>query len=369
MRSRPIIVGLGACVLFASAAVAADCPKEEAKFANELTKMVGKCKTGDTDCQARALQKCQEELGKHGCDPSRCDACPDDADKMLPGVCGCGSFEMFNTNGAGCTFCARNLPGCGFSCVGSPLSICEPLPDCCDESPCASGCPGETSLECTVNTCDCEPEGCCSTVCPVDETCDKEEGKRARELLGALRHCKDDPACEERVLGRCAEKLERRGCGSSVCDEAAAAAKRCELEEAKQANELTHALGKCKPGDQRCEMEALEHCTEKVEKQGCDTGACDACPDDPDKTLPGLCGCGYSEMSNTNAEGCTFCGLRAPACEFVCLGPPACLCGGNPGCCEENPCCDDCPAPRPPACDVSTCGCEPDTCCFTLCPQ
>src|SRR5438128_520763 len=60
---------------------------------------------------------------------------------------------------------------------------------------------------------------------------------------------------------------------------------------------------------------------------------CDRCPDDPAKTEPGICGCGFTEtLANTNGVGCTFCTVSgAPeetGCQLSCLGPPSCLCGG-----------------------------------------
>ena len=192
--------------------------------------------------------------------------------------------------------------------------------------------------------------------------------------IGKVRTRSISPSGEVHFFGhaevgaRMFEKLERRGCATNVCSEAAATAKRCEVEENKQAGELSKALQHCKPGDERCSTDALARCTAAVEKRGCDAAACDACPDDPGKTLPGVCGCGYSDAPNTNGVGCTFCALNAPGCEFGCLAPPPCLCGGNAECCTDNPCCDDCPAPHPPQCFVNTCSCAPDTCCFTSCP-
>lgn len=96
----------------------------------------------------------------------------------------------------------------------------------------------------------------------------------------------------------------------------------------------------------------------------------DNCPDDPLKTQPGICGCGYGETPNTNCLGCTFCTQSGqspvPGCEFFLLAPPTCQCGGAPGCCELNPCCDDCPGTKPPECSVNSGGCDPASCCFTV---
>lgn len=86
------------------------------------------------------------------------------------------------------------------------------------------------------------------------------------------------------------------------------------------------------------------------------------------------CGCPFvpATIENVNCVGGTFCeltGSEASACQFFCLAPPACLCGGVPGCCDTNPCCSDCPGASAPECNVSHCECDPAECCFTLgCP-
>jgi hypothetical protein len=53
----------------------------------------------------------------------------------------------------------------------------------------------------------------------------------------------------------------------------------------------------------------------------------DNCPDDPARTEPGICGCGYSELPNTNCPGCTLC-LQSgpgpvPGCGIQCVGHPS----------------------------------------------
>ncbi len=87
------------------------------------------------------------------------------------------------------------------------------------------------------------------------------------------------------------------------------------------------------------------------------------------------CGCGFTpaEISDVNCVGGTFCQSTADACQFFCLGPPICACEpGDTQCCQGNPCCENCPGVGGPGCEafnVTTCGCEPEECCFTLgCP-
>lgn len=97
----------------------------------------------------------------------------------------------------------------------------------------------------------------------------------------------------------------------------------------------------------------------------------DNCPDDPLKTQPGICGCGYSESTMpVNCVGCTFCLQSGPGpipdCHAFCVGPPDCTCSpGDATCCAGNPCCNNCPDP-PAECNLSSCGCDPAACCFTV---
>jgi hypothetical protein len=97
----------------------------------------------------------------------------------------------------------------------------------------------------------------------------------------------------------------------------------------------------------------------------------DNCPDDPLKTQPGVCGCGYSELANTNCTGCTLC-LQSgpgpvPGCTIGCVGPPECVClPGDSACCTANPCCDNCPDPKPLQCFTNFCTCDPASCCFVV---
>jgi hypothetical protein len=88
-----------------------------------------------------------------------------------------------------------------------------------------------------------------------------------------------------------------------------------------------------------------------------------------------LCPAGFSETPNGGLSladvGCTFC--ASGSCENVaCLIAPACLCEPGPSlasCCRENPCCDNCPEPKPLQCTFTSCVCEPESCCFTICPK
>ncbi len=83
----------------------------------------------------------------------------------------------------------------------------------------------------------------------------------------------------------------------------------------------------------------------------------DACPDDPDKTDPGLCGCGV-EDTDSDTDG-------TPDCDDLCPEDPAKTASGECGCGETDAdsdadgtsdCNDDCPADADKI-DPGACGC------------
>src|SRR5262245_7031448 len=82
-----------------------------------------------------------------------------------------------------------------------------------------------------------------------------------------------------------------------------------------------------------------------------------------------LCPAGYNSMFNTNGVACTFC--SAPTdCHVECLGPPVSFCPPNdPTCCAATPCAFNCPLFDTLQCNVSSCICEPGSCCSTVCPD
>src|SRR5262249_45285696 len=88
-------------------------------------------------------------------------------------ICPSGWGSAFNGNGVGCTFC--NNPDTIVGPDQPPLCFAAPRADpcegadvseCCELTPCASGCPDFDSLACNVSTCECDPEECCQTICP-----------------------------------------------------------------------------------------------------------------------------------------------------------------------------------------------------------
>ncbi len=82
----------------------------------------------------------------------------------------------------------------------------------------------------------------------------------------------------------------------------------------------------------------------------------------------GLCPDGYNSQFNVNEPGCTLC--SAPTdCAVQCIST-TCICAPNDAaCCTNNPCCQNCPDPKPLRCSTVQCTCEPGSCCSTVCPS
>ena len=94
-----------------------------------------------------------------------------------------------------------------------------------------------------------------------------------------------------------------------------------------------------------------------------------AAPASAGESSSGLCPDGFNEMFNAGEPGCTLC--SAPTdCNMRCTDPGTCFCeeGGGSACCRDNPCCDNCPEPKPLRCTTKRCACSPESCCSIVCP-
>jgi hypothetical protein len=90
-----------------------------------------------------------------------------------------------------------------------------------------------------------------------------------------------------------------------------------------------------------------------------------------------LCPSGFEEMPNSGLSfddvGCSLCSPEA-GCVSQCLTVPVTLCPPGPSaentsCCTANPCNGNCPEPKPLLCSFQNCQCEPEGCCFVVCPS
>ena len=107
----------------------------------------------------------------------------------------------------------------------------------------------------------------------------------------------------------------------------------------------------------KSEKELRENCDSDTDKDGTDDTE-DACPNDPNKTQPGICGCGVAETDSDN-DG-------TPDCKDECPNDPNKIAEGNCGCGETDKdsdndgvadCEDECPY-NADITEVGICGCE-----------
>ncbi|MFK7980859.1 MAG: T9SS type A sorting domain-containing protein [Saprospiraceae bacterium] len=107
----------------------------------------------------------------------------------------------------------------------------------------------------------------------------------------------------------------------------------------------------------KSEKELRENCDSDTDKDGKDDTD-DGCPNDPNKTQPGVCGCGVAETDSDN-DG-------TPDCNDKCPNDPAKIAAGNCGCGTVDKdsdndgvadCKDECPY-NADITEVGFCGCE-----------
>lgn len=107
----------------------------------------------------------------------------------------------------------------------------------------------------------------------------------------------------------------------------------------------------------RSEKELRENCDSDTDKDGTDDTE-DACPNDPNKIQPGICGCGVAETDSDN-DG-------TPDCKDECPNDPDKIIAGNCGCGAEDrdsdndgvvDCEDECPF-NPEITKAGICGCD-----------
>jgi hypothetical protein len=240
--------------------------------------------------------------------PDRIDGCPDDPDKIDPGVCGCGEPET-DADEDGTPDCEDGCPddpnktepglcGCGVSDGDADE---DGTPDCQDECPedpdktepgvCGCGTPDEDS--------------------DADGTLDCEDG------------CPEDP--DKREPGAC-------GCGIPDTDS--------------DGDGIPDCRDGC-PGDPFKTAPGICGCgVSDVDSDGDGLPDCqDLCPGDPAKTTPGACGCGVPETGDRDGDGAPDCVDRCPD-DPAKTGPGICGCGipdtdadgdGVPDCRDDPP--------------------------------
>jgi hypothetical protein len=216
------------------------------------------------------------------------DSCPNDPDKTLPGLCGCG---------------VADLDGDGDLVV-----------DCLD------GCPGDTSKT-AAGVCGCgvsDADGDGDTFADCIDLCASDASKSEPGECGCgvpdddgdldlTPDCFDD--CPED-----AGKVEAGGCGCGVADTDTDGDGVADCEDLCSEDELKTAPGVCGCG------------VADMDSDGDGAADCeDLCPEDEQKIAPGLCGCGVAD-TNTDGDALADCQDACPA-DANKIAPGVCGCG------------------------------------------
>jgi len=226
-----------------------------------------------------------DDDGDGACDSNGDDGCPEDADKSEPGVCGCGAVDEDSDEDG----------------------VCDTEQDMCPQDM-AKSAPGVCG--CGVEELDADEDGVCDS-----------NGDDA---------CPDDAAKE--AAGTCGcgvEELDADGDG--VCDSNG--------DDSCPGDALKADAGLC-----GCGVEELDADADGV----CDSNGDDGCPDDALKVDAGLCGCGLSDVDDDADGACDING------DDGCPTDPAKVDAGVCGCLRaEDPtdtdadgvedCADNCP--------------------------
>lgn len=219
------------------------CPDDPLKFAPGYCG----CGVADVDTDGDGVLDCL-------------DACPQDPAKVHPGFCGCGSQEVAAGD--------NGLRACPDPCGGGPDTDGDGTPDCLD------ACPNDPNK--TV-------PGACG--CGVADTDTDGDGTPDCNDL-----CPDDPL--KTTPGPCGcgvPDTDTDGDGVRDCNDA------CELDP----NKIVPGICGCGTADTDTDGDGTPNCI-------------DGCPSDPNKTSPGVCGCGQPDL-DLNGDGTVDCMGSSPA--------------------------------------------------------
>jgi hypothetical protein len=223
--------------------------------------------------------------------PDCADGCPNDPNKIAPGICGCGVSDV-DSDGDGTPDCNDGCPNdpnkiapgvCGCGVADSTLdSDGDGTPDCID------GCPNDPNKI---------APGVCG--CGVAESTRDSDGDGTPDCIDG---CPNDP--NKIAPGVC-------GCGVSDVDTDGDGTPDCH--DGCPTDPFKIARGACGCG------------IADVDSDGDGTPDCnDGCPNDPKKIAPGACGCGVADV-DTDGDG-------TPDCHDGCPSDPNKIARGQCGC-------------------------------------
>jgi len=248
------------------------------------------------------------------------DGCPNDPNKTVPGICGCGVADT-DSDGDGTPNCNDGCPndpnktapgicGCGVSDADS---------DGDGTADCNDGCPNDPNKTapgiCGCGVADADSDG--------DGTADCNDG------------CPSDPS--KTAPGIC-------GCGVSDADSDGDGTADCNDGCPNDPNKTAPGICGCGVSDADSDGDGAADCN-------------DGCPSDPSKTAPGICGCGVSD-ADSDGDGTADCNDGCPGDPNK-TAPGQCGCGiadtdtDNDGTADCN---DGCPA-DPNKTSPGACGC------------
>ena len=272
---------------------------------NKIAPGICGCGIADTDSNGNGIMDCKE---------IQQDFCPDDPDKTNPGVCGCGIADTdSNSNGiADCLenqqdFCPddsnKTLPGvCGCGIADSDsndngIPDCLDIPDVLEDSDgdgtpdITDECPSDPNKN-TLGACGC---GVADTDRDVDMTPD------------CYDNCPDDP--KKVLAGVC-------GCGNADTDSNGNGIPDCADKPAAETDtdndgtpdskdQCLSDPAKILPGICGCGVSDADSDSDKI------PDCMDQCPFDPQKKELGLCGCGIAD-TDTDNDGTPDCFDNCP---------------------------------------------------------
>gem|GEM_PF-3797291 len=281
------------------------------------------CNVADIDADNNGVMDCLEASSKPDPESTEKDQCPDDDTKISEGKCGCGVPDDDSDE--------DGVPNC--------FDLCPDDPDKLEKGICGCGTPDDDINHNGIIDCNehCEPR------CEGDVFYGCEDGLYADQVDCTLENmvCIQENGDSGCVMGKCRFNGELVDEGTKACD---------------GDRLLTCTSGRMEPSE--CEQAGFVCRVNDLGEADCRDLSEDLCPDDPDKTDPGVCGCGnLDEDTNHNdiidcQENCT------PACEnnqvikcngklfaetIVCEAPTeVCAIDGDKGptCVAPDPRCD-----------------------------
>ncbi len=263
------------------------------------------------------------------------DGCPNDPNKIAPGICGCGVADT-DSDGDGVANCNDNCPNVS----GQQGSTCD------DNNACTINDVLNASCVCVGTFEDTDGDGTCNA----NDGCPNDPNKVAPGACGCGVADTDN---DGDGIANCNDNCPNiAGQIGSTCDDG----------NANTTGDVINASCVCEGSTIPCpddgnpctsEVVVSGQCTHPALPDTDNDGTCDlidGCPNDPNKTSPGTCGCG--NVDHADGEACSddnACTVGDSYQNCVCVSGPAANCDDNDPCtidsCNPATGCVHTPAP------------------------